>query len=471
MNRKLLVDSAVYTAANLVSRIGSLLGLALLPLFLDMREYGVIGLVAAVAAIVNILVPLEISQGLARFYASAPAEEQAKVASTAWWFTAGMLTVAATLGLILHELWSELLFGSRTYRTVFLVAIAFWWGNTAFLFLQNQFRWSFRPRAYAIFSSIFAVSMLGGSILLAALSPWPVLGALCGWALGALATAVLAFRTLKRSLSASISLPHLKRLLRYSLPLVPASLAILATTYSSRFFLNNEGSLSQVGLLTFASQIAAIPSFIILGLQSAITPHVMASYERPDTPLLLARLFEAVLIVGLAGSFAIAALWEWVLPVVGYAAYSSAGTLVLFLGPAFLFQQLYIFAPGFAISQRTGIQAGVCIFSGALAAALNYILINKWGVTGAAVATLAAAASFMIVWFALAQRFYRIPVRWLGLGTVVISLTAAGQIGRVFENEWSAALALIALLAVVLAAAPMWWPAAHALRLSRPDQP
>ena len=83
--RQLLLGDAVrYTLTNLVSRGAQVVMLLLLPNFLSPSEYGVIGLVSAVAALVAIIAPLEVTQGIARHYTTATNEEKRVLAATSW---------------------------------------------------------------------------------------------------------------------------------------------------------------------------------------------------------------------------------------------------------------------------------------------------------------------------------------------------------------------------------------------------
>lgn len=459
-----MADSALYTVANFATRVASLGALAILPLFLDIRDYGVIGIVGATAAFVNIIVPLEVSQGLARLYATAPHDEQRIMAGSAWWFTLAMLAAAAIVALLFARPLSMHLFGAPGLALPFSIAVLYWFGNTAFVFLQNQFRWSFRPRQYAAYSLLFACGMLLFATVLAVVSPDPLVGALGGWAGAAIGVTALALVSLRTSLATTLSRAQLARMLKFSLPLVPASIAIVVTTYFSRIVLGSKVGLAEVGLFTFASQLAAIPSFVILGVQSALTPYVMANFEQAQTPGLLARLFEVVVLLGLAGSLCLAVLADDLLRLIGYEAYVGAGGLILLLGPALLVQQLYIFSPGFAIAQRTGHQALVSIATGALAVAMNYALIDAIGTRGAALATLLAALIFLATWFSLAHRHYPVPVRWIPLAGALLAMIAASQLHNWVPQPWGRVAGAFGVLVALALAWPVWGPAIAALR-------
>jgi O-antigen/teichoic acid export membrane protein len=71
----------------------------------------------------------------------------------------------------------------------------------------------------------------------------------------------------------------------------------------------------------------------------------------------------------------------------------------------------------------------VSLVAAAVGVGANFLLIGWWGVTGAAAATLAAAMTFIVLWFAVSQQLYHVPVRWLPVALVTAAATAAGIIG------------------------------------------
>lgn len=460
----LFSDVRTYTLANIAARATAMIALLVLPLLLGLGDYGVIGLVIATSAFVNIIVPFEVSQGLARFYATASDGDKATLASTAWWFTITMLVAAALVALAFAERLSALLFGSPGLALPFAIATVFWLANTAFLFLQNQFRWNFDVRSYTIYTLLFAVSTLAAAIVLASVASSPLIGAITGWAVAAGMVTLLATVRLRRMIWVRPTAAALRRMLGFSWPLVPASVAILLTTYFSRVAIGDLLSLREVGLFTFASQLAAIPSFVILGLQSALTPYVMAHFERPETPALLARLFEVVTLAGLAACLVLGALADDALRLIGYAKFDGVGALVMLVGPALLAQQLYVFLPGFAIAQRTGLQATISILSGVVVVGLNYLLIGALGIVGGALAMLLAAAFFILAWFVLADRYYTVPLRWKRLTGCVLLLASAAALRVALAPPWAGLVAALGITAALGLTYRFWWPALAALR-------
>jgi O-antigen/teichoic acid export membrane protein len=455
MIRQLIGHTAAYTFANLASRGTILVWLIILPRFMDAGDYGALGLIMSVAAIVSVVVPLEISQALARFYPGAPEEERRGWASTAWTFTLAMVGIAAVAAMLLAPLLDRLLLGSKQYLPAFRIAVVYFVLNICFLFIQNLFRWAFRPRDYTVVTLIFAVVTLVLSVGLAALVPDPLIGVLTGLVIGAGTGLALGIVGLRRTLRLRIERAKLRRMLRFSLPLVPASVSILISTYASRFILNDRLTLTDVGLFTWASQLASVPALLLLGVQAAITPLVMRHHGDPDTPAVLARGFEAVFAGAMLLCIALGLFTPELIRLLGYTSYAGAAPLVMILAPAYLLLQLYVFSPGFAVAERTELQLLVSVTGAAAAIALNYLLVGAIGLAGAAAATLASSALFLGGWFLLSQRLYPVPIRWGRLAVFIAAAALCATLGQALGVATVLAVAMKASALLLLCAAAL----------------
>jgi O-antigen/teichoic acid export membrane protein len=283
--------------------------------------------------------------------------------------------------------------------------------------------------------------------------PNALAGVLSGLAAGSAAGIALGLWLLRDSLQLRIEPKKLKRMLLFSLPLVPASVAIFLSTYTGRFILNDLLTLRDVGLFTWASQIAGIPVLLLLGVQGAVTPLVMKHHQEPETPAVLARSFETIFAAALWLCVALGLFTPELIRLLGYAAYAGAGPLVIILAPALLLLQLYVFAPGFALAERTGLQLLVSILGAVAAVIFNYAFVSAIGLSGAALATLGSSAVFMGSWFAMSQRLYPVPARWLALAVLSGASAACALVGmHMGAGGLIEAMALKAVLLGVLGA-------------------
>jgi O-antigen/teichoic acid export membrane protein len=332
-----------------------------------------------------------------------------------------------------------LLLGNAEYLQPFLVGVGLLGSTCALYFLQAQFRWEFRATEHLAVTGLFSVLAASLSILFILGLPDPLTGALIGQLAAGVVAASVAAYLLRRSLWGRFRPSRLKQMLLYSLPLVPGNLAIVASQYASRFFLNGMGSLEEVGVYTYASQIAGLVALAMVAVQSSITPLIMAHFEEPETPGNLARLFE-IFVVGAAALCVFLGLFapELIL-LVGNASYAGAAPLVLILAPATVASGLYVFAPGFLIAKKTSVQMLVSLIGAIVVFTSNYLLIGWFGMEGAAWATLLGSLAFTTLWIAASHSYYPVPFRWGRLALFLVGAGVLALIGNALPGDVSVA--------------------------------
>lgn len=449
MIERLLRDGAVYAVAALVSRGAAFVVVPIYTRLLDARNYGALDLILTAGLLINLVVALEVGQGLAREWSEQPGEtERRRLGSTALGFTALAHAAFLALALAASAPLAQALLGSRDYVPELRAGLVFIAANAVFLHLQDQFRWRMRARAYAAASALHAALTLalgtGGGVALG------LQGILWGQALAAGAAAACCLALLRGQLGAGIDRTLLARMLRFSLPLVASGVTMFIAFQANRFLLSGIASLAELGLFGVGQRVAALTLLLAIGLQGALTPLVYRHHAEPGVPAELARLFE-----GFAGVAAIACLLLAVFAreLIGWIAtpgFVAAAPLLAWLAPAAVLGQMYIFAPGIAIERKTHWQLALTAASAALALALNLASIPRWGALGAAVSNLAAACIFLGLWVAASQRVYPLPLRWGRIAAVAAAYAVLAWFGVTIDGQgWSAPAAAAAKGATV----------------------
>ena len=435
MLKAALRDSLIYGLASILTK-----GLAifLLPLYtrvLSTGDYGAFDLLITLGALLNLTVALEVSQGLARYWGDVEdPSERRKLASTTFWFTLGMYGVFLVAGLLASSRLNQLILGDAVYLDAFRFGLGFIAINGVYYLLLNQFRWELRSKAYAMVSFSYALMTLLFAVVFCLLLRKGLVGVMLGQLLAALCSTLICLWLLRSTFGFSFDLNRLVAMLKFSVPLVPAGLAVFVSLYINRVALIHFGSLEDVGLFGIGSRIAGLSALLILGIQAALTPLVYQHYREPETPHQVARLFGWFTAVALAGCLFLAVFARDLLAIFATAEYIRGASLVVFLAPALLLSQMYIFAPGIAIRKKTIWQLWVTLLSAAVSAAGNWLLVPRWGGAGAAVATLLAALVFFLTWLLISQRLYRIPYNWraslLGVMAFIVCALAGAQLDR-----------------------------------------
>jgi len=451
-------DGVVYAAGSILARGIALLMLPLYTRVLAPADYGALDLIVTCGVLVNLVVPLETAQALARFWNEREAgEPRRRLAGTAWSFTLAGYVLFVAITLPLAGPIAQALLGDERFVDPLRAGIAFIAVNGLFLLLQNQFRWELRPRAYAAVSVLYALLTLAFVALFALGLGAGLEGVLWAqFAAAALCTA-LSLVWLRGTLSLGLHRADLAAMLRFSLPLVPAGIAVFGSFYINRLMLNALATLDDVGQFGIASRLAGMVTLVLVGIQGALTPLIYAHHHEAETPARLARLFEGFVAVALVACAAIGLFGRELVATFATADYASAAPLLVWLAPAALLAQMYIFAPGIAIAKKTGWQLLITLASAVLGAALNGLLIPLAGPMGAALATLAAGALFFGAWLVASQKLYPLPLRGGALlAATVLFVIVALAVPKLDSAlgagpmAWAAKLALLAVLALAM---------------------
>ena len=467
--RELWRDGAIYAAGTIVARGLALLLMPLVTRMLAPAEYGLFDLVVTSGVLANLVVPLETPQALARFWNEREAgAAQRRLAGTAWTF--GVLGYGAFVALAWAAApWLAPRVLGAGHVEAWQAGAVFICANGLMLLLQSQLRWERRAKAYALVSIAYGALTLGLLALLAARGGADAAEVLWAHAAASLVVAAGARTALGGTLGWGLDSGELRVMLRFSLPLVPAGLAMFAATYLHRWALGALGTLEDVGLFGVAARIGGAVTLMLIGVQTAITPLVYSHHRDPGTPATLARLAEGFWCLALLACAAMALFASDLVGLIAGPAYGASAPLVAWLAVAALLGQMYVFAPGIPIAQRTGWQLAITLAAALVGLLLNLLLVPMAGARGAALASAASALLFLGAWVVAGQRLYPLPLRWRALCACTMLALPLGTAGPAFDAAfvWSQAAALkLALLGGLAAVC-----AASGLLRSRPLKP
>lgn len=460
MIRSFWRDSVVYTAGTLVTRG---LGLLLLPLYtrvLSPAQFGVLELVITAGVLVNLVVPMETSQAMARLWNERPpGSARRALAGTGLTFALVAYAIFALLAWVFDAALVGALNDPAAEVAMVHAGAAFIACNGLLLTLQGQFRSALRPRSFAFASVSYAALVLVGMGLFVGQDGVGVARVLWLQAAAAALVAAACLLSLRDEVAWGIDRSELGRMLDYSLPLVPAGLAMFATVNAHRFMLGWLGSLEQVGLFGLASRVASVATLVLIGVQTSLTPLIYAHHEDPVMPVKLARLFEFFWSASLLVCLALNAFAAELMALVGRPAYAEAAGLLVWLAPAALLSQMYMFAPGISLAKKSGHQLALTGASATAGLALSAVLIPHFQAAGAAAATCVAAGLFLAGWWWIGQALYPLPVRagrlsGVTLAYVGLSVAMACTSGEGGQRTpwWIGTGSMVLLLALVVMA-------------------
>jgi len=416
MVRAFLRDGVVYTIPSVVSRG---IGILLVPVYtrvLTVEDYGSLDLLTTFGALVALTIPLEISQGLARYYAGETDENRRRqYASTALWFTVVAYSLFAVAALAFDGELAPLVMGRDGLETEFrLGVLSTFLGGIVYL-LQNQFRWELRSRDYATSNIASLIATAGFAVVLAYWLRLGLVGLLLGLSAGSAVGIAHGMWRLRGTFRLMFSAGCLREMLGYAAPLVPSGALVFVTIYVDRLMISHFLSVTEVGLYGIGFRVATIASLVMVGFQGALTPLVFKFHKDPTTPSQLARIFRIFVAAALLVIVGVGLSAKEILTVLVPPEYYGGASVAKFLLPALLLSQMYIFAPGISIAGRTHFILAISFFGALSHIALNWLLIPILGIHGASLARLLGFLLMFAAHMALSQRFYAVPHEWRSL--------------------------------------------------------
>ncbi len=313
-----------------------------------------------------------------------------------------------------------------------LIAVTFFWGDpksfwviasfsllialALFTITQNLFSAKIEPASYAFLTICYSICSLALGGLFSYMG-YGATGVIFGIALGTSIPALFVFKNLWLPYKKSdFNKPLFKRLLTYGIPLAAAALVEEITKVSDRFMLAGIQGKDQAGLyavgydlsgnsilmIMSAINIAAYP--VIIKLLDNEGVKAATDYFRHYVILLLGVSMPAVIGLNLVGPNLVHLLID--------ADYQES---VIFLLPwittaiFLLGLQVFYFDLAFQLGHKTIASVKIAIVIAIINIGLNYILIPKMGIHGAAIATISSFAIGSILSARIGKKYFALP--------------------------------------------------------------
>jgi O-antigen/teichoic acid export membrane protein len=221
--------------------------------------------------------------------------------------------------------------------------------------------------------------------------------------------------------------------LRGGAPLLPAGLATWALLYGDRLFLTRAVSLEAIGVYAIATKLAALLNLAIEPFKAAWGPLALDIREQADAAGDYARVLTLYSIGAFGLALALSLFAHEILLLVTTPAYTGGADYVWLLVFAPLAGGLTaVVGVGLYLAQRLAPLAWAGIVAALANTALNVLLIPRYGVLGAAVATTFGALVAPLTVAVFAQRTHPLTFRWhVVLSTAVVYLGLVGAGGAV----------------------------------------
>jgi O-antigen/teichoic acid export membrane protein len=403
----------------------SIVSFFLLPVFvdyLDARDYGVLGILGSIEVIGKIVFRFGLDGSFMRFFYDCEGDdERRRLASTIFFFLLALNGVVLAPLLIFAPGIAAALFGTTVYSTALR------------LLLVNTFAIGFTFLPFHVLrierqSTIFSALTLARSVMTIALRivfvillRMHVTGIYLADVLVTAGVMVALAQWFAPLIRPAFSWKTLRETLAFGLPRVPHAGAQQVMAVGDRFILNMFAKVDEVGVYQIAVSFGLTEKLFLSAFESAWAPFYYATVRDADAR----RVFRVVTTYGFAvlvlltaglsatGRDLVEAMTHGRIMAPSDPRWVDVGTVITWTAIGVLLQGVYLLTSiGLNLTKRTQYYPIATSVAAATNVGLNFVLIPRFGMVGAAWANGACYAVQAILGYAFSQRFYEISYEW-----------------------------------------------------------
>jgi O-antigen/teichoic acid export membrane protein len=447
--KQLSKDTLLYGVGNALQ---SFIGFLLFPIYtrvLTQVDFGTQDLVLTAVTITSYFLILGLDSGAARNYYDENSEEHKKTVLSTWlWFELALsIPACILLGFFAPEI-CKIIFNNAGLAHFFRLGMVLIPISMVARVNLLTLRLTFQAKKFSIVAAIGALSQALVAILLVVIFHLGIEGVFYAMIAGNIVQVVLGLTFARSNFRFRFSKQILKAMLVFGIPLVPASISLWILNSSNRYFLTRLGTLDQIGILAVGTRISLIINLFITAFSNAWPPF---AYSLLHDRELARKTYARVLTLFLLGTGFVA---------LGISIFSREGTSILAtskynnsaaLIPWLVFSAISwglvnIVGIGFEIEKKSYHFSVSTVLGALVTTGMNIIFIPRWGVVGAAVATLMGNLVALVYNFCAGQHYFPVSYEYRKITIFVILTTfaviAGSQVDALFPI-WQPSLLIL----------------------------
>lgn len=423
MVRDFLKEGTLYAIASVAAKGISLMLIPIFTAFFATVEFGIIEIIYVFSTLVMGLFSWQIGHALIRFLGEHQYDEVRKkyIASTALITVVLSYTIGTVLLIIFRsEIASLLGLTSKSHEKTLAFAMLAMCFNGIYLFLGSHLQALRLKREFAL--SQLLHSLIGiiltyyfvitleksiNGVYYAAIVVFPIV-------------ILYQFIVLRKNYIFTFSRSIAGALLRFSMPMVPAGIALIAFSLSDRILLNIFANQAKLGIYSVAFKFAFGLQLIISGYSMAMHPIVFQNYKDEKTKEHLSSLLIGYTIVGALSVFLLSLFSLETVIVFTQPAYFSAYKVMPLLYAITWLNGFVMFAPGMQLKMKTIWISLILCLALLINVVLGYFLIPNMGMKGAALGTLISTMLYVFALFYVSMKMYSYAYSKKALTTLIV---------------------------------------------------
>lgn len=425
---RLSKHSLVYGLGAIGAQLVAFLLIPVYARYLTLGEYGVLEILTTALAILGVVIPLGVTSGLAMsYYQNEDQGHRKRALSTAWLSVTAVSILIVTLLLFLASHVTSLIFDSELYATHFRLVFATAFFDCGVMVALLVHRVQEKSFNYVVISVTRLVLAVGLAIVFVVGLHRGLLGVMESQAIASGLVYLFVMPGLIKQTGFRLSTTILKDMTLFGLPIVPSNLAGWVMNFADRYFLQFISTENELGLYSMGYRLAmAISPLLITPFSLAWGPFFWAVSKERNARQVYSVTLTYFLLLGLFLVLAISVLSKEILVIMAKPQYQPAHKIMPMVALSYLFLGCFsIVSVGINLERKTAYVALITGVAAVVNVGLCYALIPRYGMTGAALATLVSFAVLPAGSYFISRRYYQVDYEW---GRIAKLVTAAAVI-------------------------------------------
>lgn len=436
--------------------LSQVVGLVTLPIYtrlIDPGDYGLLALATATLGLLLMFLPMGIHSGSFRFYFK---YEKKKSLNKLYGTSIVSLLLLGFIGMILLGSLSgtiSSLLGTDDLQILLLIVSLTIPFALLSSFFQNMIRVQERILLYSIMHMASAYVSAGIGITLVLLG-YGVKGILIGSLITAIILVSILIVSDRKNISFQRDIKTLKRIESFGFPLIFTGVGTWIIVLSDRYILQYFCGEATVGIYTVSYTIAGVIGTFFMGpIMMVFGPKIlqMWTYEGKEKTLAFLRfLINTICLLILPLYLLICIEAKLIVDIIATEKYIGGAIIIpLVAGASLIDIFAYLQRTSFSLAEKTKLLPFIFGVSAFTNIVLNIILIPKFGIMGAAVATFISYSIIFILHWTKGQKLLRIPydvkyiVKCVGISVIFLMIL-------VIETESIVLTALKIIVAITI---------------------
>jgi O-antigen/teichoic acid export membrane protein len=387
----------IYGLGSVIQQFASFFLLPLYTTRFSPSDYGILGLVTATESIIAVVFAFGINYGMLRSYYDYDDDEGKKtVISTSFLMVFISCAILLIAGISLSNTLSLIFFKTSNYRIHFILMTLIAVFEILNIVPIVVLRAKMKSLQYIFFQVLIFIIGVGVIIYLVNVRKWNILGPLTGQVIMGALTCFVFYFIIRKEFVFKFSKEEVKKMLLLGLPLIPGNLGAFVFNSIDRYFLNHYSNTTQLGLYNLAYNFSSVLSLLLATPIALIWPimYLSVMYHK-NAKEFYARALTYSLAISMFLFLGLALLSKEAIKIFSNPAYLGAYAVIPLIVLTYAFWATRKIINVAVTIKRKTIFTAISEVSGAVInIGLNFLLIPRYGIMGAAYATF---ISFIVV--------------------------------------------------------------------------